>query len=245
MKGRTELIIISVLLFLLSACTSAKTEEQLQIEENVESLKLMETSDMATVSSLVSGAQKELSIKRTALKTGAINYRDSFHNALIMGDSIAAGLVEYELLSPIQVVAARGRNLTTIDEDIHTVIQLAPTHIFFSYGMNDITFCNGDNSVFIERYEGVINQIKEGLPHVKLHVNAILPIEQHAIDEQPLYANYTNFNEALKDMCKRLGIDYIDNSSIIKLHEIPYNYDGIHPVYDFFPYWLDHMAERL
>ncbi len=244
MRGRTETIAISVLLFLLSACSSSDVKQQ-EIDQNIALLKEIEEADMSSVSNTVAGVQEALARKRKKAGGGTLNYREIFRNTVVMGDSIAAGLVEYNLLNPIQVVADRGKNLATIGDDIQTVIQLAPTDIFFSYGMNDLGYCSGDANLFIERYEDVIGQIREALPHVRLHVNAILPIQQHAIDANPVYANYPEFNAAMKSMCERMDIDFIDNSSIIKTYDIPYNYDGVHPVFDFFPYWLDHMAERL
>lgn len=243
MKGRTGYITISLLLFLLSACSPQNKEKQASIHENLETLKQMETLNMGEVSTAVTNAQKAL--YRDKLQSGSLSYRDMFSNAVVMGDSIAAGLDEYGLLDPIQVVAARGRNLNTIDEDIDKVILLAPSHIFFSYGMNDIGNCDGDVNAFIARYEEVIKEIQAGIPNVKLHVNAILPIQQNAIDADPLFAVYTDFNAALKEMSKRLQVDFVDNEPIITEHNIGYNPDGIHPLFDFYPLWLLHMAERM
>lgn len=245
MKRRTDIIVFTMLLFLLSSCSSINKEQQAEIDTNIEKLKEIESANIAEVDSAVADIQKELSEDREQLSDGQVNYRETFANVVVMGDSIAAGLEEYNLLSSIQVVAARGKNLDTIDEEIEKVIQLAPSQIFFSYGMNDLAYCRGLTDLFIERYEDVISRIKTGLPNVKLHVNAILPIQQHAIDGEPVYGKYTEFNEALSDMCERLEIEYIDNSSIIKENDIAYAADGIHPVFDFYPLWLEHMVEGL
>lgn len=241
MKGRTYTMVSAVLLFLLSACSSTPSSDDIEIEENIARLKAWESLDVATVSSAVEEAQRKLAHKNDK----DMNYHEVFKNSVVMGDSIAAGLEEYGLLTSMTVVAARGKNLATIDDEINTVIGLAPKHIFFSYGMNDLGYCNGDTDLFIERYRAVIDEIKAKLPKTTLHINAILPIQQHAIDANPLYVKYTEFNDALQNLCKELKIDYIDNSSIIKNNEIPYNDDGVHPIFDFFPLWLNHMAERL
>lgn len=245
MKRRTFIIATTMLLFLLGGCSENDMDKQQEIDENITKLKEMESVNITDADTAVATMQKELYQDRENLKTGNINYRETFTNIVVMGDSIAAGLEEYNLLSSIQVVAARGKNLATIDDEIDKVIQLAPSQIFFSYGMNDLGYCRGQTDLFISRYEEVLKKIREGLPNVKFHINAILPIQQHAIDTEPVYGKYIEFNDALKEMCNKMDIEYIDNSSIINDNDIAYAADGIHPVFAFYPYWLSHMAEGI
>ena len=234
---------------LLSGCQSGDDQKkEKMLKTGRAKLAALSTQSLDTVSQAVNSQQAELKRLRRKAEEAANpsqprSYVDVFANTVIMGDSIAEGLVDYQLLTSIQVVASRGRNVDTIDDDIQKVINLAPSYIFMEYGMNDLQYFRQNTPLFISEYTDAVQKLQTALPNTKIYVNAILPIMQNAINRIPENAGWPNFNTALKQMCADLGVTYIDNASILTENGIKYNPDGIHPMFDYFPLWLDHMAE--
>lgn len=166
---------------------------------------------------------------------------EKFANAVIIGDSITTGFVDYEILNASSVVAEVGVELTELDSLIETAAGLNPTTVFLALGLNDITATGGDREQFKEQYQAVIAALQERLPEGKICVNSILPVQQKAIDERPEYADISGYNETLRSLCEEDGIVFIDNTDLVK--EEYYEPDGEHMGADYYPQWGSHMAE--
>lgn len=152
---------------------------------------------------------------------------DKFSNSVILGDSRAESIVSYEILNNSSVVAYKGRNLISAQKegDINKAINLAPKNIFLTYGLNDIQIY-GNPSDFIKEYEKIIKDIQNKLPNTKIYVNSIFRVNSKAISKSPALKNVPEFNTAILKMCNKLGVTYIDGSSIVD--ESLYEADGIH-----------------
>lgn len=152
---------------------------------------------------------------------------DKFSNSVILGDSRAESIVAYEILNNSSVVAYKGRNLMSAQKegDINKAINLAPKNIFLTYGLNDIQIY-GNTSDFIKEYEKIIKDIQNKLPNTKIYVNSIFRVNSKAISKSPALKNVPQFNTAILNMCNKLGVTYIDGSSIVD--DSLYEADGIH-----------------
>ena len=51
------------------------------------------------------------------------------------------------------------------------------------------------------------------------------------------------YNEAIKDMCKSLNIEYIDNTSILYDNPDLYAGDGVHVTSAYYPIWIERMIK--
>lgn len=172
---------------------------------------------------------------------------EKFANSFVIGDSIAQGLYEYDVLERSYVMAESDSGVcdtevTRIDGHVERAIETKPQVLFLSYGINDITASSGSVSVFTEAYRSILNELKEGLPDAKICVNSILPVQQSVIDEDPLYGNIPLYDQALEELCRELDVLFIDNGSLVK--DEYYLEDGIHMGADYYKEWADHMAEE-
>ena len=79
------------------------------------------------------------------------------------------------------------------------------------------------------------------LPDANIFVNSIFPVQQKAIDKDPLLAGIPEYNEALSTLCESRGIGFIDNSELVQ--DQYYEPDGQHFQAGFYPLWAEHMAE--
>lgn len=171
----------------------------------------------------------------------ALRKRFQDANAVVVGDSITEGLDEYGCLTRSNVVHDRGVSIAEADQLLSTVVGLQPRVVFFSFGMNDLEYFNGNANRFVTSYEEQIAKVQRQLPGVKIYVNSILPMKQKAIDEKPLRAHREDYNAALQAMCQRLDIPFIDNGGLVQ--EEWYASDGIHLSRKYYPYWMQHMIE--
>lgn len=167
--------------------------------------------------------------------------KEKFAGAVVLGDSVAEGFLEYDILNASSVAAEIGVHLDELDGQIANVKELSPSVLFLYLGMNDVTATNGDVDSFISEYRAVLTQLKEEVPDAHIFVNSIFPVQEKAIEEEPLLAKIPDYNEALKELCDSQTVAFIDNTSLAE--EQYYEQDGVHFKADFYPIWAERMAE--
>lgn len=167
--------------------------------------------------------------------------KEKFAGAVVLGDSVAEGFLEYDILNASSVAAEIGVHLDELDGQIANVKELSPSVLFLYLGMNDVTATNGDVDSFISEYRAVLTQLKEEVPDAHIFVNSIFPVQEKAIEEVPLLAKIPDYNEALKELCDSQTVAFIDNTSLVE--EQYYEQDGVHFKADFYPIWAQRMAE--
>ncbi|MEE0741836.1 MAG: GDSL-type esterase/lipase family protein [Emergencia sp.] len=168
-------------------------------------------------------------------------YRKIFSTSVILGDSITEGLVDYGYLGNQQVFCQIGASIINGDDLFTASAKVYPSYAFMSFGMNDMGNYNGSSSAFIEKYTELIKAFQAASPDTKILINGITPPAKQTIAENPIYGNYKKFNNALKEMCKRLNLTYIDNTYLIEENPEYYAGDGIHVTSDYYPYWMNNM----
>lgn len=212
-----------------------------EVKAGREVLKRYENQDVSNIQSKIEAAQKQKRLQRR--ETGSL--KQVYANAVIMGDSMSDALLDYQLLNSSSVVAKRGRTLFNNEEDINTVKQIQPRVLFMQYGMNDMGAFRGDSQYFISKYEEQIKDLQTSIPHVRIFVVSITPMTSKGQKQNENNWRYPEFNDAMKEMCKRLNLKYIDTSFLVDPNNPDfYQFDGVHPTYDYFPAWLKYMADE-
>lgn len=167
--------------------------------------------------------------------------KEKFAGAVVLGDSVAEGFAEYDILNASSVAAEIGVHLDELDEQISKVKELSPSILFLYLGMNDVAATNGDVERFVSEYKSVLTQIKEEVPDAHIFVNSIFPVQEKALEEEPILEKIPEYNDALKELCDSQTVAFIDNTDLVS--EQYYEQDGIHFKADFYPVWAEHMAE--
>ncbi|GAA0106817.1 hypothetical protein UT300013_34420 [Paraclostridium sordellii] len=176
-------------------------------------------------------------------KNGSKDFNKIFEDSVIMGDSRGEGLTEYEILSPSSVVAYKGRNTIKAKDDISSVVDLAPSKIFMTYGMNDLELFSNSQE-FIKNYESLIKSVKAKLPNSKIYVTSIIPTNNSAINKHPKFKNVYSFNDGIKGMCKDLNVEFIDVGGSMNSDKNLYEPDGIHFKPEFYKGYLTILQEK-
>ena len=89
-----------------------------------------------------------------------------------------------------------------------------------------------------------IEKFMELSPSTKIYVNSISKPSESRIGSGGYFYKWQDFNQAIEEMCGRIGAEYIDNTYILIEHPDLYAGDGIHVSSDYYPYWLMHMASQ-
>ncbi len=167
-------------------------------------------------------------------------------NAMVMGDSTAEGLSAYQILYENNVVWTRGRVIQYMEADLDKVLNNQPAILFLSYGANDLLSWNGNVDGYIRAYEKVIQDLRELLPNTRICINAILPVSQNALNNNPAYAYRDTFNARLKEFCTENDILFIDNEFILDQNGDGNKFegDGVHPRPFFYRLWATNMAKE-
>ena len=164
-------------------------------------------------------------------------------SAVIVGDSVAEGFLDYEFLESDCVIAEKGLRADSAREEIRKALDLSPTQLFLSIGLNDLEYCRGDSERFVRSYRQRILEIREEYPTLPIYINGILPILPEAIEKKAELGQVSAYNEALRQMCEELGLTFIDSSDLLEGKEDWYQKDAIHLKSQFYPLWLNRMEE--
>ena len=168
---------------------------------------------------------------------------ERFEGAVLVGDSVATGFLDYQILDADSIIALRGLRTDTAGKEIEKALELTPKVLFLSIGLNDLEYCRGDSGLFIRRYEERLQEIREADPDLPIYINGILPVLPEAVEKKQALADVDTFNQALKQMCIKWKLTYIDNSQLLAGHEDWYQKDAVHLKSAPYPLWLAHMEE--
>lgn len=148
---------------------------------------------------------------------------------LFAGSSLMEQFPVNELLMDLEVpltVYNRGVGGFTTQEfaaalDV-CVFQLKPRHIFLNIGTNDLNGPDYELSGLIQRYEGILREIKEKLPQASLTLLAYYPVNPQVGMKNPwgaeVFQHRTNArileaNRAVKELAERMGAAYLDGNA--------------------------------
>ena len=231
---------------------SRSSGESQVCQQNVARLKELENTDISSVEQAIQDIQGQLDAETDAqTREDIVNssgiltnvqIRQAFAGSVIVGDSITQAISEYGYLDTDVVVSKRGLSVVNAQEQFSTAISLNPSHVFLAFGTNDLEIYNGDPTGFIDAYREKVQMVKDALPDVPIYINIILPIQDFAIDSNPVLGYYSQFNQALSDFCNEMGCTFIDNTFLVEDSSM-YEPDGEHVIMDYYPKWLTYMAE--
>ena len=265
-RSRINLILIVVLgallalvIFLLVRGRGAST--QTAAEEGLAYLQSLESRDVNAVEAKLS-AIREAHLQEEREKRKAEQHAASagkwhaqidelmgddtlwpaFSGSVIFGDSRTVGFSYYKYLPEERVVAKKGWTIADLEEHIYEISAISPDSLFLCTGMNDVGILglNGPEA-YAEEYLRIVKAAQEELPYTKIYVNSILPAREPALSQEEIWNQIPEFNAALKTMCSKNDITYIDNGMLSDEYADLWDVDGIHVLETFYPYWAANM----
>lgn len=205
-----------------------------------EGLKIIEQAESADVTAIETKIG-QLEAKDFKGQEDTRSLKEIFGSAVVMGDSISEGFIEFDILNTSSVISKIGVELDELDEQVEQLVKVNPQVVFLTFGANDILATKGDEKAYIEQYKALIEEIQTKLPETKIFINSIFPVQKWRVEEEPLFEHIDAYNQALREMCDKLQIAYVDNTELVS--ERYYESDGMHFKSDFYPIWARRMAE--
>lgn len=230
---------IVLITIIVSIVLSRLAVRNVDTKAGIDAIRGLEKEDVAEIEAQIQDIEKQEKLAEEEYRNRPL--AEKFAYAVIMGDSITTGFLEYEILDTSHVVAERGVHLNELADMIDTLESLKPQTVFLALGLNDVSATEGDTDTFIKSYRAILTDIKGRLPDAKIYINGILPVQEKAIEKYPAYAYISSYNEVLADMCEEEKVTFVDNSELVK--EEYYEEDGEHMKVEFYSVWAGHMAE--
>ncbi len=173
------------------------------------------------------------------LASGKVTLRQLFSDAYFAGDSLMHGLNAYGVLDSAKMSTMVNASLYHLQNNISRIVSNNPKNLVLHYGINMLVNTDSALKSFIELYEQLINEFKEKLPDTGIFVSGIFNVSPKV---QKQYSAIEKYNEALKEMCNRLSVKYVDNSPVLPGDGSYYGGDGIHLSKEFYSeIWLPHL----
>ncbi|MBR2696220.1 MAG: SGNH/GDSL hydrolase family protein [Parasporobacterium sp.] len=160
------------------------------------------------------------------------------YDTLIMGDSRAQCFLIYDFMDDAHCLVTHSTTIYKIEEYLPEVEARKPRVIVISYGINDTGLYHDYGVVnYMNDFAGLIEDLREVDPGVKIYVNSILPCLESEYERAPNWMVIPEWNEYIKNYCEEHEIGYIDATEICNQHRDLYIDDGVHLVEEFYPYW--------
>lgn len=179
------------------------------------------------------------------LKNGKITYRKALKDLYIVGDSLMNGLEAYDILNSNHLITQVSASLYHLSDNLEEIIELNPPILLIHYGINMISTSESQMDSYISLYTKLIKKLKKKLPDTRIIISGIFPVDREIATDKR-FGKITAYNKALKSMCKKLDVDFLDSSSVLKKHKDCYGSDGIHLSKAFYEdYWLRFLIKEM
>ena len=169
---------------------------------------------------------KSYSERTTNKKEPPVQIQDTIEH-LIIGNSIIPGINENKFHKNFgtKVVSLRGKGIVEIHEYLDQVIfkRGNPKNIIIHTGSNDINKLTIDEME--NRFEELIEFVKNKFGTSKITISMVIHVDRFGNEE--FKQKVQSFNTVLKDICKRLRVQYVFHNYINKNQEC-YRDDNIH-----------------
>lgn len=188
-----------------------------------------------------------------------------FSDAAFLGDSITAGLQEYNInlsgglvcgyvgASPNQIVNRTALTNSERGEEValDVLTERAPRKVYVLMGTNALRL-GGATEGFLNYYGAMLDALRAALPEAAIYVQPVLPVRPEALADSPgLAAESLNaVNSALLALCEEKGCWFVDLREAFTdetgaLREDYAEADGIHLKKAAYSVWLDYLCTHV
>lgn len=230
----SAVVIIAVIIFVLSG---SKQEVQADdLKAGLSYLEELENTDTSIVENQIKEIKKQE--RKAVLESGEIDVWQQFGDIVLMGDSRTIGFSNLELIESQRVIAQGGATIRDIPNYMDQLVNLNPSVVVFSYGLNDISIGHWDTvEEYISELDQRIEEVEGAVSNCTVFVNSIIPAIDPAFERSEKWRKIPDWNVSIKQHCEEQGIPYIEITDTVNEHADLYDGDGIHMHPDFYPFW--------
>ena len=195
---------------------------------------------------LLSEEKKRKLIEQTLadIKSGKTSLRKVFAGTCFVGDSLINGLETFDILNSEKIISRVSARFSHLEDNIKKIVSLNPKVLIIHYGINMLWPDDTGLGWFIDDYTELVNKLKKQLPHTRIIISSIFPVdEEKATDE--IFERIPVHNQAIKKMCKTIGVEFLDSTELVLGCKDYYGSDGIHFSAKFYSEkWLPFIVEN-
>ncbi|MBO4383850.1 MAG: hypothetical protein J5854_00310 [Clostridia bacterium] len=179
-----------------------------------------------------------------------------FDDAVFIGNSILHGLFSYGIITHGKFLTKTSLNVNSVFTSYIDGSSVPVIDELNSGRYGKVILCFGTNelgwpslSVFSEKYEKLIDAIRQRQPGCKIYILEVLPVSKAKSDKNEngvTLENVKRINEVIRVLCEAKDV------TLIKVPESFYDSegylpadassDGVHPKLDYYRVWAEHIC---
>ena len=70
--------------------------------------------------------------------------------------------------------------------------------------------------MFKEQYRAAVRKLKAGLPESSIYINTIMPVQEKAVEKEPILAHLEEFNTAIREVCAEEQVTCIETGDLAR-----------------------------
>ena len=230
--------------------------EEKEIDNNIVENNEISDEEVKNTNETVDNINNDLSENITNNEKNTTENIEFGSNVAFIGDSRTQAFLAYTGLTEVvdytniglmvdtaitkKIVTNKNGEKITILEDLKNN---NVNTIYIMLGINELGWVY--NSIFIQKYEELIDKIKEVKPECEIILQSIIPVTKTKSDNDKIYNNnkIKEYNKLIKELANKKKIKFIDLVPIItdEKGNLPENAssDGIHLNKEYCLKWLD------
>lgn len=230
--------------------------EEKEIDNNIVENNEISDEEVKNTNETVDNINNDLSENITNNEKNTIENIEFGSNVAFIGDSRTQAFLAYTGLTEVvdytniglmvdtaitkKIVTDKNGEKITILEDLKNN---NVNTIYIMLGINELGWVY--NSIFIQKYEELIDKIKEVKPECEIILQSIIPVTKTKSDNDKIYNNnkIKEYNKLIKELANKKKIKFIDLVPIItdEKGNLPENAssDGIHLNKEYCLKWLE------
>ena len=226
------LVVFGLLVFRMVTTMSSRAPDDVDTKPGLAYLQAQDVAE--NENALRSQQATTAAVQQTTSAIQDGNFRAAFRDTLICGDSLVKALTEYSILDKSQVIAEVSVGTEHLEKNMGTIVARNPQYLVLHYGENELDHMDRA-PYFIKSYKECLETLQKRLPNTKIFVDSIWPVTERANKREPLTVYIPDYNKLIKEMCKEVGVTYVDYDPMFRsFTENYYDPDGVHPKYKFY-----------
>ena len=238
------LLLLAVFIFNLLRVNQETNTDEKTLKANVTTVRTSEQVSIRKTQAAIDRLNYKDETARRSTQPVRKNYSRLFRHTVVIGDSIVQALTEYGYLSESEVYSKIGASVLSTKYLFVDAAKNYPKYVILAYGMNDMGNFNGNTGNFTRVYMKNIRTFKKISPDTKVCVTSISAPTAGAMSEDHTIRDYKKFNKAIRAMCRKNKLCFINITDILINRPDLYDEDGVHPKAAYYPFWLDRVIEE-
>lgn len=235
-----------------------------EISQDTESSQSIEPSETTEPSTNIEPTQENTTtiqetIPETAPPSSSVE-NDYFNDAVFIGDSRTEGFFMYTDLTNAKAFAHKGLTVDTVFTDpvvnmngsklsiVEALRQTSFQKVYIMLGVNETGWAY--NSIFIEKYTKLVEEIQIINPNATIYLQSILPVSSEVSSTHDYIKNekINEYNGFIKQIAEEKNVHYLNVSEAVAAPNgaLPDDaaVDGIHLKKEYCEKWLEYLKKH-